>query len=366
MLQYSMILYLSKEVRAVNRRMILFVLLFVLLSSMVIIQTPTSARPPLAGTMVPGGLKGIVVASEPLRIRSEPSNTSSVVANPLQEGETVYVIGRNSVGTWLLVQTQTGVIGWVGSPYVKLLEGNANSLTVYDAASAANLIASQTPSGAATAAEAATEEGGCGPVVSPTPLKGIKGIVVASEPLRVRSKPDSRSSEVASPLQEGEPVTVLGRNDVGTWLLIQTQVGVIGWSGSAYIKLMEGKFNDLPVYDANTAANLSVTPTASEGCVPTPTATPALTGIKGIVVSSDPLRIRSKPSTTSSEVAPPLQSGVPVTIVGRNSTGTWFVVQTQTGVVGWVGSAYVKPLEGNWGSLPVYDENTAPVSPTTG
>jgi uncharacterized protein YgiM (DUF1202 family) len=352
----------KKEVQAVNRRVILFVILFVLLFGMVIMQTPTSARPPLAVTMVPGGLKGIVVA-ETLRIRSEPSNTSSVVAAPLQQGQIVYAIGRNSVGTWLLIQTETGIIGWVGSAYVKLLEGNANSLTVYDAASAANLVASPTPTGAATPAVAATE-GGCGPVVSPTPLKGLKGIVVASEPLRVRSKPDNRSSEAASPLQTGELVSVLGRNDVGTWLLIQTQAGVIGWSGSAYIRLLEGNANSLPVFDADTAARLWATPEAPGECPPAVTPTQALKGLKGIVVSSEPLRIRSKPSTMSSEVADPLQPGVPVTVVGRNSVGTWLVVQTQTGIVGWVGSAYVKLLEGNLGSLPVYDENTAPVSPS--
>jgi uncharacterized protein YgiM (DUF1202 family) len=354
----------------VNRRVILFVLLSALLVSMIIIQTPTSARPPLAGTPVPGGPKGIVVASEPLRIRSQPSSTASVVADPLQEGETVFVVGRNSIGTWLLVQTQAGVIGWVGSPYVKLLEGNANALTVYDAASAANLMATATPGGAATPAAAATEAatGACVPVASPTPLSGVKGIVVASIPLKVRSKPDNTSSEAADPLQPGEPVTVLGRNSTGTWLVVRTQVGKIGWSGSAYIKLMEGSANALPVFDAASAARLSETPAAPEACAPaaTASATPALSGHKGIVVSSDPLRIRSKPSTTATEVASPLQSGEPVTVVGRNSVGTWLVVQTQTGVVGWVGSAYVKLLEGNFSDLPVYDETTAPVQSTSG
>jgi uncharacterized protein YgiM (DUF1202 family) len=352
----------------VNRRVILFVLLFALLVSMAIIQTPTSARPPLAGTPVPGALKGIVVASEPLRIRSQPSSTSSSVANPLQPGETVYAIGRNSVGTWLLVQTQTGVVGWVGSPYVKLQEGSANSLTVYDAASAASLMGGPTPVEAATAA--ATEEGmgGCVPVASPTPLSGLKGIVVASVPLKVRTKPDNTSSEAADPLQSGEPVTVLGRNSTSTWLVVRTQAGKIGWSGSAYIKLMEGSANSLPVFDAASAARLSETPAAPEGCAPegAPTATPELTGFKGIVVSSEPLRVRSKPNTTSTEVTSPLQPAEPVTIVGRNSIGTWFVVRTQTGVVGWVGSAYVKPMEGNLSELPVYDETTAPVTSPTG
>ena len=353
-----------------NRRVILFVLLFALLVSMAIIQTPTSARPPLAGTAVPGGFKGIVVASEPLRIRSQPSSTASSVANPLQPGETVFAIGRNSIGTWLLVKTQTGVVGWVGSPYVKLQEGSANSLTVYDAASAASLMGGPTPVGAATAEAAATEEGtgDCVPVASPTPLTGFKGLVVASIPLKVRVKPESTAAEAADPLQSGEPVTVLGRNTNATWLVVRTQAGKIGWSGSAYIKLMEGSSNSLPVFDAASAALLSETPAAPEGCAPegVPTATPALTGFKGIVVSSDPLRIRTKPNTTSAEVTSPLQPGEPVTIVGRNSIGTWFVVKTQAGVVGWVGSAYVKPMEGNLSELPVYDETTAPVKSSTG
>ncbi len=328
-------------------RVFLSVLLLALLFSLVMIQVPTSARPPYAGTPA-GGIQGVVVSSEPLRIRTRPSTTAPEAGSPLKPETSVTILGRNDIGTWLIVQTQTGIIGWVGSPYVAPRAGSSmKDVPVMDDNAAESLTAA-----AATAAPPEGTEGACPPTSGGTsaPLTGVKGVVVASDSLRIRTKPSSSAPEAGSPLKPDTPVTVLGRNDDGLWLVVQTQTGLLGWVGSAYVALLAGgAMKDVPVMDDSAldtlAAQMAATAGAPGACPPagTPAATAAapVSGVQGVVVSSDPLRIRTQPSTTSAEAGSPLKPGVSVTVLGRNGDGIWLYVQTETGLKGWVGSAYV-------------------------
>jgi hypothetical protein len=45
------------------------------------------------------------------------------------------VLGRNTSGTWLFIQDELGVTGWVGSAYV-LVDGRVSALPVVDEAGA--------------------------------------------------------------------------------------------------------------------------------------------------------------------------------------------------------------------------------------
>src|SRR5688572_11153559 len=67
----------------------------------------------------------------------------------------------------------------------------------------------------------------------------------------------------------------------------------------------------------------------------------AVAGIQGRVTATDGLRVRTQPNNTApSLVTLPLASRV--TIIGRNVSGTWLVIRSETGVTGWAGAAFVQ------------------------
>jgi uncharacterized protein YgiM (DUF1202 family) len=81
--------------------------------------------------------------------------------------------------------------------------------------------------------------------------------------------------------------------------------------------------------------------------------------VKGRVISSEGLRVRAQPNNTSAQIAL-LKAATPVSVIGKNATGTWLLVQTDTGITGWVGSAFVALTEGSLKDVPLADES-APV-----
>ena len=334
-----------------NRRVLLFVVLSALLLSFLMIQSPTNARPPYAATPA-SGVKGIVVASDALRIRIRPDTTSAETGSPLKPQSSVTVLGRNDDGVWLVVQTPSGVTGWVSSAYVQLVSGSMKDLPVMDDNAVTNMAAAtaQAPEGTA-----------CPPSDSgtPAPLTGVKGIVVASDALRIHSKPASTSPEVADPLKPKVTVTVVGRDTDGVWLVVQTQAGAIGWVGSAYVQMPSGSLKTTPVMDENAVETLTALQTSA---APAATAAAPTSGVKGIVVASDSLRVRTKPDTTSPEVASPLKPKVSVIVLGRDDSGVWLYIQTLAGDKGWVSSAYVQLVSGGtFKDLPVLNDAGSPV-----
>src|SRR5437588_10926211 len=80
---------------------------------------------------------------------------------------------------------------------------------------------------------------------------GVRGRVI-SDGLRVRSEPNSTSAQIGL-LKAAAFVTVLGKNETGTWLLIRSDTGLTGWVGSAFVRLTEGSLKDVPVTDQTAA-----------------------------------------------------------------------------------------------------------------
>src|SRR6476646_9942427 len=79
--------------------------------------------------------------------------------------------------------------------------------------------------------------------------------------------------------------------------------------------------------------------------------------VKGRVIS-DGLRLRSQPSSTAAQLGL-LKAGTLVTVIGKNSTATWRLVSSPTGLTGWVGSPYVAITQGRLRDVPVRDESAA-------
>jgi uncharacterized protein YgiM (DUF1202 family) len=329
-----------------NRRLIASAtFIVVLLISFAAFQTPTQALPSAADQPCgpTSSVKGIIVAS--LRLRDKPSNTGNQIGL-LAPNDVVVVTGRNTSGTWILVQTPGGLSGWVGSPYVVLVKANLNSLPILDASG--------------NVAEGAT----------PDASAGIKGLVVVK--LTIRAKPSIGDAALGT-LNPDDIVTVTGRNASGTWLQISTPAGVSGWVASPYIVLLRAKLTDVPVADSSSnaaateapdtstaaatmAATMASTMSGTAAATNCPPATQANAGVtlKGTVISAS-LKIRTKPSITAPEAGDPLKANDSVTVVARTSSGVWLKITTAGGVTGWVASQYVVLVDGHLEDLPIID-----------
>src|SRR5439155_64448 len=149
-----------------------------------------------------------------------------------------------------------------------------------------------------------------------------------------------------------------------------------------YIALTQGTLKEVPVVGENAAVGTAAPGGTEEaGATETPcppagstgentsggntgtSSTPAASGVRGRVIS-DGLRVRSEPNSTSAQIGL-LKAAAFVTVLGKNETGTWLLIRSDTGLTGWVGSAYIALTQGTLKEVPVVGEN-APVSTPAG
>src|SRR5438874_11313173 len=97
-----------------NRRVIVFAVLLGLLLSLAMLGGNATAQQS-------GGVRGRVI-SDGLRVRARPTNTSAQIGL-LKAAAFVTVLGKNQNSTWLLIRSDTGMTGWVGSPDIGLTQG---------------------------------------------------------------------------------------------------------------------------------------------------------------------------------------------------------------------------------------------------
>lgn len=155
---------------------------------------PTPAPPALTGT-VPG-LR--------LNMRTEPVISNNIV-RVLAQGETVRLLGRNALATWVKVVTNNSQEGWVYAPLLQMNVAVA-SLPVIT-----------------------------GEVIQPAPPSGkVATVSSAIFALNVRSGPGTTFEPITS-INRGQTVELLGRDSSGSWLNIRTQGGTVGWSSARYL-----------------------------------------------------------------------------------------------------------------------------------
>jgi uncharacterized protein YraI len=193
-------------------------------------------------------------------------------------GVNVQLLGRNNSSTWVKVKLANGHEGWV----------NAALIT-------ANVTIGSLPVMTSTAATAPTA-------------------VVGTGSLNVRSGPGIGYA-VTSATYLGHTVTLLGRNEAGSWVKVKLANGHEGWVNATYIQASVA-ISSLTVMGADTA----VVPTAT-------IATYALNVRSGPGISYDIVAYYSQWQTAR--------------LLGRNSAGTWVQVQLATGS-GWINAAYIQ------------------------
>lgn len=136
-----------------------------------------------------------------LHIRSGPGTAYSVVAT-VYGGTTVILLGRTEDGSWAKVQIPSGVQGWASTRYLSSYYP-MNNLTPESVAPPANQ----------PGAFSATITGGA---------------------LNVRSGPGLAYSIVTA-VYGGTPITILTRNEDGSWLKVQLADGTQGWVNSGHV-----------------------------------------------------------------------------------------------------------------------------------
>jgi uncharacterized protein YraI len=134
-------------------------------------------------------------------------------------------------------------------------------------------------------------------------------------------------------------VQLLGRNTFSTWLKVRLFDGQEGWVNARYIT------TNYPIGNLPIMWDDAVVPGA-------PTA----------IVTAGNLNIRTGPGASYSAITS-VPYGTTLTLLGRNTDGTWVKVRTSSGQEGWVNASYLTtsvPVS----SLPIVDGSTGTGTPT--
>ena len=217
------------------------------------------------------------VSTGSLNVRSGPGVAYAITAT-INYGVNVQLLGRNNNSTWVKIKLANGHEGWV----------NATLLT-------ANVTIGSLPVMTTTAA------------TSPT-------AVVSTGALNVRSGPGVGYA-VTSATYLGHTVTLLGRNEAGSWAKIRLTNGHEGWVNATYLQANVA-ISSLPVMGTSTA----VVPTAT--------------------IATYALNVRSGPGIGYNIVGY-FSQWQTASLLGRNSAGTWVQVQLTSGS-GWINAAYIQ------------------------
>lgn len=255
------------------------------------------------------GKKGTVVnVSTSLRVRQSPSTSSSVVGS-LRGGQTFEIKGKS--GSWYYINAN-GLTGYIHGDYVQVGGSNSNN----------GVQSSENNSGMDTS------------------LAGKTGKVVnVSTSLRIRQSPSTSSSVVGS-LSAGQTFKINGKN--GAWYNIDAQ-GTKGHVHGDYVQVLSG--NESSNSGSNNNQSGSQNNNLDE----------SYNGKAGKVVNvTTNLRLRSKPSTSSSVLAY-LLPNEKVSLQGKTSSG-WFKVN-YNGKIGYLHEDYVKIVSSNEGSNGAVNEN---------
>ncbi len=162
---------------------------------------------------------------------------------------------------------------------------------------------------------------------------GVGTATVRSTLLNVRQGP-AVSYSIITTISRGTVVQLAGyRNATSTWVMIILADGRQGWS---YAPFLQTSYNisSLPVWSD---------PGTGQGGNPSgPTAT---------VYNAYHLNVRSGPGTSYNAFMT-IPRGTVVTLIGRNSSGSWLKIQLASGTQGWSSASY---LQTNYtiSSLPV-------------
>ena len=139
---------------------------------------------------------------------------------------------------------------------------------------------------------------------------------VTASRLNVREQPTT-SSNILVKINEGETYPVTGCNTDKSWWQININ-GTMGWVYAPFVDV----------------SNANCVPTVSN------TGSPQYPPTGYVVTASATVNMRSQPNTSGALLGQ-LGSGRSASVVGRNGTGSWWLID-YNGITGWVSSAFAR------------------------
>ena len=135
--------------------------------------------------------------------------------------------------------------------------------------------------------------------------------------LNVRSGPGVAFSVVVV-VDKGQGMSLIGRNSPASWVQVRLPSGITGWVNAFYL-----------------------TTSASIGSLPVTGDASAVASGATAIVATGRLNVRSAPDPYASIITI-VDKGKTVTLIGRNTSGTWVQVRTAAGETGWMKTAFLR------------------------
>lgn len=226
-----------------------------------------------------------VVSTGALNVRSGPGVNATKVT-VIYKGQVVALLGRWATNNWVMVRLYSGVEGWVNSIYLTT-NVPINELPVL---------------------------GGQPPTIEPTPPESQATAIVTTGVLNVRKGP-SISYSIVDVVKQGDRLVLIGRNQNGSWVKVNTPSNVEGWVNASLIQPSK-TIDSLPIIESS-----ETTPAA--------------------IVTTGAVNVRSGPGGQYS-VLTVLFKGQTVALIGRTNNSAWLKIRFNNNQEGWVNASTVQ------------------------
>ncbi len=300
------------------------------------VQPATLQEPPLNGPYIQ--TEGVT------NVRRGPDTAFDIVGR-LEADSTAVVVGRLADDSWWQIELAADPegAGWVSAEVVEFV-GEASSVPVVEAPAAPTVEAEESPSG--------TNENGTDTNDGLVVETGAT-LVIPAGGVNVRSGP-GLDFDLLGRLDEGDELAIVAKNNTGEWWQVEYQAGENGLAWLADVVVdVTGDTSAIPVVSDNSVADEATT-----------TPIPVESVISGSVEATDPINVRSEPSTTGI-IWGGLYPGESADVLARDDTGEWWQIEFADSLDGpaWVSAEFVR-FTGELNSVPIFGIGT--VTPTPG
>jgi uncharacterized protein YgiM (DUF1202 family) len=175
---------------------------------------PTNTPVPTGLPAIPSGaITATVIRAPVLNVRASPSVFAPRVGS-IRRGQTYAVLGRDPNARWFLLQL-SGFQAWALGYYLYIPQNEFNAPVVSDFVLGGN----------------------------PSAVSGVVAQSFAT--LRLRAQPNVYSAQIGR-VTWGGAMAVTGRTPGNDWYRVVWK-GTTGWVASAWLRIVEGNINDVPV-----------------------------------------------------------------------------------------------------------------------
>ncbi|MFC1959947.1 hypothetical protein ACFLYO_04485 [Chloroflexota bacterium] len=276
-----------------NRAVRWLLLVVLITSSLTLVEEITYAQ-----TGSPTGATISVTCNQYLRIEPEEDADHIGLMNP---GDVHQVLGRNA--DWLYIEINPDLKGWTYNGNCVTLNGSLDTLQVVDPTQVYLEQSRRAPSAA----------------------------VVCNQYLR---RYPSTDGFVIRILDVGETLSIGGRNEDNTWMLVTAPDGQTGWTSITECVPVTGNFLGLPIQNPDSE----------------------YVGPPVIDVACEQY-VRAQPDMEAAQVAVLYPADDLWTINGRDTEGSWLLItNADGGITGWTANSQCTTLLGDFGAIPFVTE----------